>query len=159
MPQMILTSALLVLFGLILSGATCKPPILIQDHELCGDKGTLGASCFHMLSNETRKLSFDEWASARYGEICMQADAFANFKSALLKLCAETDRCTWQEVQAIEAIAKKVTKFLDSTLVSQRETSAVTGKWTGRTDYWDCHGHETDEVPCRYLFKTEEYKR
>lgn len=156
---MILTSALLVLSGLILSGATCKPPIVIQDHELCGDKGPLGASCFHMLSDQNRKLSFDDWATARYGQICMQADAFANLKAALLKLCAESDRCTWQEIQAVELVAKRMTKFLDSTLVSQRTVSSITGKWTGRTDYWDCHGHEIDNVPCRYLFKTEEYTR
>lgn len=105
-----LTVAWLILSAFVLSGATCQR-VVINDHEICGDKGELGASCFHMLSDESRKLSFDEWAEERFGQLCMKADAFANIKAALLKLCDQTRRCTWQEIQDIKNLGKRVKVF------------------------------------------------
>lgn len=110
MRRMSLTSALLTLFAFALSGASC-PRVEIADHELCGDKGTLGASCFHTLSDETRKLDFQEWEFQRFGQICMKAEAWANFKAALLKLCESSGRCTWQQIQDIENLTKRVEVF------------------------------------------------
>ncbi len=110
MHRTILISAYLILFAFVFSGATCQR-VVINDHELCGDKGELGASCFHLLSDEKRKLDFDAWAALRFGQICMEADAYANFKAALLKLCDQTGRCTWQEIKDIKNIGKKVSSF------------------------------------------------
>lgn len=110
MRQMTLINAWLILSAFILSGATCQR-VNIADHELCGDKGELGASCFHMLSDENRKLTYEEWEQERFGQICMKADAYANIKAALLKLCESSRRCTWQEVQDIKNLGKKVSRF------------------------------------------------
>lgn len=110
MRRMILTSGWLILSAFVLSGATCSR-VQIGDHEICGDKGELGASCFQMLSEGGRKLDFDQWAEERFGQLCMKADAYANIKAALLKLCDQTRRCTWQEIQDIENLGKKVGSF------------------------------------------------
>lgn len=110
MRPTISTAAMLILSVFVLSGASC-PKVQIRDHELCGDKGELGASCFHMLSDETRKLTYDEWEAARFGQICMQPDAYANLKAALLKLCESSGRCSWQEVKDIKNLGKKVVRF------------------------------------------------
>lgn len=110
MRRTILTSVTLILSVFVLSGASC-PKVPIRDHELCGDKGELGASCFHMLSDESRKLTYEEWESERFGQICMQPDAYANIKAALLKLCESSGRCSWQEKQDIKNLGKKVARF------------------------------------------------
>ena len=99
-----------VLSVFVLSGATCSR-VVIQDHEICGDKGELGASCFRMLSNSKRTLDFYEWEQERFGQLCMKADAYANFKAALLKLCESSKRCTWQEVEDIKNLGRKVSAF------------------------------------------------
>lgn len=83
----------------------------ILDHEICGDKGELGASCFHMLSDGHREIPLAEWDEERFGMLCLKADAYANFKAALLKLCDETDRCTWEDKQQIMAIGTKLNQF------------------------------------------------
>ena len=83
----------------------------INDHEVCGDKGSLGASCFHMLSTKSRRLTFKEWEQERFGQLCMKPDAYANFKAALLKLCEKTKRCSFEEVEQIKAIGDLVENF------------------------------------------------
>ncbi len=103
-----LISALLILC--VLSLSSCAR-VQINDHEICGDKGKLGASCFNMLSDGSRKLSFDDWAIERFGQLCMQADAFANIKAALLKLCESSKRCTWEEKQQIANLGSKMEMF------------------------------------------------
>ncbi len=114
MRQTNLTAALLILSAFVLSGATCNR-VVVSDNEICGDKGELGASCFYMLSDRSRKLSFDDWASERFGQLCMKADAFANLKASLLKLCEETGRCTWEEIQDINSLGNKVSLFQEET--------------------------------------------
>lgn len=110
MRPMTLTKGLLILSAFGLSGATCNR-VAIYDHELCGDKGELGARCFNLLSDGNRTIDFDTWAEERFGQICMKPDAFANFKGALLKLCNSSGRCTWQEKQDIKNLGKKLQAF------------------------------------------------
>ncbi len=85
--------------------------VAILNHEVCGDKGTLGASCFHMLSDASRSLTKEEWDAERFGQLCMQANAFANLKAALLVLCQKTKRCTFEEIQQIKALSVRVQDF------------------------------------------------
>jgi hypothetical protein len=100
-----LITAWLILSGFVLSGATCTR-VVIEDHEICGDKGSLGASCFHLLSDGRRKVDPVQWEKERFGQLCMKDEAFANFKAALLKLCDETQRCTWQEKEELQSLVQ-----------------------------------------------------
>lgn len=98
------------LIGVLLISSGCGK-VEIRDHEVCGDKGELGASCFHMLSDRSRKLTKGQWELERFGQLCMKAEAYANFKEALLKLCQKTGRCSFEEIKQIEAIGDLVETF------------------------------------------------
>ncbi len=108
-----MTRNLLILFiwaaALVNSGATCQR-VPIGDHEVCGDKGKLGATCFHFFSEGVTQLDFDAWAKHRFGSLCMNADAFANLKAALLKLC-DGGRCTRSEVRSILMLGTRIETF------------------------------------------------
>jgi len=98
---------------LILSGASCQ--VKLEDHEVCGDKGELGAKCFHLKSAGTRALSYEEWEEERFGQLCMKDTAFANLKKAILKLCDQTKRCTWEELQVIQKFDTRIQTFKKET--------------------------------------------
>jgi len=102
--------ALMLLCILTLSGASC-PKVKIYDHEICGDKGELGARCKYMISDGAHNLDYDQWEEARFGQMCMQPDAYSNLTAALLKLCNSSRRCSWQEKKDIENFGKKVVQF------------------------------------------------
>lgn len=97
-----LIAALMSLLILTCSGATCQR-VQLGDHEICGDKGELGARCRTWFSGKLRELTFDEWAEQRFGQLCMNEDAFANIKAAILKLCGN-GRCTKQEVKDVREL-------------------------------------------------------
>jgi hypothetical protein len=100
MRRVILTVVWLSLFLCVLSGATCQQ-VEIKDHEICGDKGELGAACFHTLTEQSRSLDFYEWEEQRFGWLCMPSDAFADLKATLLKLCESSHRCKYEDLEAI----------------------------------------------------------
>lgn len=64
-----------------------------------------------MLSPEKRVLNFEEWEHERFGQLCMKADAYGNFKAALLKLCEKTKKCTFEEVEQIHAAGEQLGEF------------------------------------------------
>jgi len=64
-----------------------------------------------MLSDGSRRLTYDEWEAERFGQLCMKAEAFANLKAALLKLCDQSKRCSWQEIEDIKNLGKRVRRF------------------------------------------------
>lgn len=98
-------SALMILFAFALSGCST---VEIKDHEVCSDKGELGARCGYMLSDRTRVLDFYQWQDERIGQLCLRSDGFGNLKAALLKLCDSTQRCKWEELQKIRTILERI---------------------------------------------------
>lgn len=70
--------------------------------------GALGAQCFHTLSDDERYIPFEQWEDERFGMVCGKADAFADMKSAILKLCKISGRCTYDEVQAVKKFGMKL---------------------------------------------------
>jgi hypothetical protein len=84
--------------------------VIIKDAEVCGDLGN-SASCFHTLSNESRDLSQQEWDAMRVGMLCTSADSFANWKSALEKLCHQTGNCTYELKKNLTEFFNKVSSF------------------------------------------------
>lgn len=91
----------------------------IQDHEFCADAGPNGASCFHSLSKDERRIYKEDWdrisippekptpeeleaykvvaGRERFGQICTQPETFADIKGAVEKLCALTKKCIYQK--------------------------------------------------------------
>lgn len=111
---MLSTSVLMSLFVFGLSGASC-PKVPIYDHEICGDKGELGARCRYWLSDGLRNLPLEQWDEERFGQMCMKPDAYSNITAALLKLCESSGRCSWQEKQDLKNLEKKISKFKKET--------------------------------------------
>ncbi len=107
MHRKTLTAALMLLSAFTLSGATCKR-VVINDHELCSDKGALGARCNFMLSDHPRNPDFDTWAKERFGQVSMSSDAWTEIIGAVLKLCDQTQRCTWVETEQLKGLLVKV---------------------------------------------------
>ncbi len=99
----------LLIFGCVIL-SSCGM-VRIGNHEVCGDKGPLGATCFRLVSDDSRKLSHAEWEQERFGQLCMKAEAYANLKAALLKLCGRTKNCTFEEREQIKALGMRVNKF------------------------------------------------
>lgn len=64
--------------------------------------GALGASCFHTLSDENRRIDKEPWDLERVGLVCGKAEAFADWKKAILKLCKKTKACTFEEKRMLK---------------------------------------------------------
>lgn len=73
--------------------------------------GDLGASCFKTHSDEQRDLSKEDWDRARFGQLCTGADVFANYKTALEKLCYITKSCTIEEKKILKNLGTKIETF------------------------------------------------
>lgn len=94
MPRKTLKILWLSLFALTVASCGTVP---IRDQEWCGDKGAMGASCFHTLSDEKRQLDRYEWAAERFGMVCTKAENFADTKAAIEKLCRTSKRCSYED--------------------------------------------------------------
>lgn len=82
--------------------------VQIQDWEWCGDLGSLGASCFHSLSDEQRDIPKDVWDNMRFGQICtadppdQMGATFADLKATIEKLCSVSGKCDYQTKKKLE---------------------------------------------------------
>lgn len=95
---------LLFVCGLLLSACTVK----INDSEFCADIGSLGATCFQLLSDHRRDISKAQWDKLRFGQICETPDVFANLKSAIESLCQNTNNCTYEQKEQVAQFFTKV---------------------------------------------------
>lgn len=77
--------------------------VVIKDQEDCGDMGSLGATCFHTLSSETRDIPKAQWDDERFGMVCTKASNIADTKAAIEKLCSVSNDCTYEVKQRIDA--------------------------------------------------------
>lgn len=93
--------------ALILSGCSVN----IRDHEICGDMGASGAACFHTLTSDSRELDKATWDTYRVGKLCEDADAFADWKAAMEKLCSQTGDCTYEQKQQMDIFFSRVETF------------------------------------------------
>jgi hypothetical protein len=84
--------------------------VQISDSEWCGDAGSLGASCFHTLSDQERDIEKDQWDQERFGMVCTSAETLAEWKAAILKLCKDTKRCDYETKKKIVEFGKKLRK-------------------------------------------------
>ena len=89
--------------------------VKLKDGEVCGDMGSLGATCDHTFTSKPRDLSKAEWDAFRVGQLCMNSSLFANWKASLIKFCNDTKRCTYEEEKAIERVGKKLDELSQKT--------------------------------------------
>jgi hypothetical protein len=73
--------------------------------------GQYGAACFNTMDSDSRELSKYEWDKERFGQLCMTAETFADWKGVIEKLCSQSDRCRQEEEAAIEDFFSKVEEF------------------------------------------------
>lgn len=92
--------------------------IAIKDSYWCADAGKFGAECFKLNSGETKSLDKFQWDRLRVGQICSGTDepgkAYAEIKAALLKLCANTNRCTFEEQKKINLAVARMDRAIKS---------------------------------------------
>lgn len=92
--------------------------VKIHDDLWCADAGRLGAECFHAVSGRYVSLDKFQWDKLRVGQICSATDnpgeGYKNLKVALEKLCADTNRCTPEQVGAIQNISIWLDKVMPS---------------------------------------------
>jgi hypothetical protein len=101
--------------ALIFSACTSVP---IKNQTFYGDIGKDGAIAFQTLSTKTWDVSKACWDKIRFGMICEKAETFADWKSALEKLCSRKGACTYEEVQALKKLAKKLDQIGETGLLS-----------------------------------------
>ena len=88
--------------------------VKIKDGEWCGDAGSMGAHCFHTLTDEKRDIPKDQWDEQlvgqdhRFGMVCTQAENFANWKASILKLCSKFKVCTYAFKKQLSDFSEKV---------------------------------------------------
>ncbi len=73
--------------------------IPLKDNEFCADAGSAGAYCFHSLSKGQRHVEKVVWDTERFGQICETTATFANLKEVIETLCANTNQCTYQQLE------------------------------------------------------------
>lgn len=103
-PRTISVALCAISFAFLTSCAEVK----IHDGEWCGDIGASGASCFHTISTSARDLTKEQWDLERFGWLCTSPQSFAEWKTALLKLCDYSDICTYEEIKVLEALEVKL---------------------------------------------------
>lgn len=70
--------------------------------------GNLGATCAHTISDETRRLTKEEWDKERFGQICGTSQAYSDMVKVVLKLCRITRRCTYEDIALIKSFGGKI---------------------------------------------------
>jgi len=132
-----------ILFVLTLS--SCGS-VKISDSEFCGDMGSEGAQCFNLLSDKERRILLPEWEKERFGMICTKADAFIEWKSAILKLCGLTKRCKYDVIQNVIQFEEKI---LDFNKLVAGENHAETNKQNRS------HEQRGTSIPLENFYKSE----
>ncbi len=106
--------------------------VSIGNHEFCGDMGRLGASCFKTLSDEKRDIPKKEWDQERVGMVCGRAEAFADWKQAILTLCKMSRKCWYSYDRVlIEEFGEKLKSVenpeapVESPLLDRQTTDSV----------------------------------
>ena len=89
--------------------------------------GSLGASCFHTLSDDTRDLSKEEWDSLRFGMVCTEAENFAEWKAALLKFCESTKKCTFEVKKVVNQLQSKLERHQRKVLLARGNRKVTSG--------------------------------
>lgn len=112
MRENLRNKSLKILFvTLFVSTLSCSK-VKISDGEWCGDAGKEGAYCFHTLSDGERDVPKEQWDLERFGMICTKSENFAQWKSAILKLCKHSKVCKLEVEEAVNKFTGKVERIV-----------------------------------------------
>ena len=101
----VLDRLFILMAALILSGCA---QVQIQDSTWCSFSGRRG-SCFNTLTPKTQSLSWDQWDVYIPGKVCTSAETFADWKSAIEKLCSICKNCcTYEQLQTVQKFMNNV---------------------------------------------------
>lgn len=92
---------------LVASGCTVQ----IKNQRWYGDIGLDGAIYFETLSEAEGVVTKPEWDKLRFGMLCTDAQSFADTKAVIEKLCHESSRCTYEQVNQMRHFFLKAAKF------------------------------------------------
>jgi len=53
----------------------------------------------------------EAWEKERFGKLCTSPEAFGNLKAAILKLCDETQRCTFEQMEVLKTLSRKIERI------------------------------------------------
>lgn len=86
--------------------ASSCAPIKIKDNPWCADAGKFGAECFYIISKKEFSLDKYQWDKLRVGQVCSATknpgEGYSDFRVALEKLCADTNRCKPEEIEEVK---------------------------------------------------------
>ncbi len=103
--------------ALILSGC-----VSIKNHEFCADFGEDGAHCANFLSTETRDLTKPEWDLERENNmVCEKTEVFADWKSVIEKLCSESKRCKYEDIQSLKTFGLRLDRLAHEQRLRRQE--------------------------------------
>jgi len=112
-------------FAYVLCSANSCTRVTIQDGEWCGDIGDLGAHCAHMISPAERDLNKQQWDDLRFGQVCAASSVYVNLKTVLEQLCANTNDCTYEQVQAIQQFGSRLDEFRSRAQLEHEDQGAL----------------------------------
>lgn len=98
--------SLLTTLSLALSGCA---GVTINDYPIYADKGSLGAAEAHTIDDvPVEQVPKIQWDDMRFGMLCMGADAWADYKKDVEKVCATSHLCTEQLQTSTANISKLI---------------------------------------------------
>lgn len=75
--------------------------------------GSLGAACFHTLTDAKRDIPKSDWDDLRFGQVCTTAANLADTKAVIEKLCSMTNVCTFEVQERLNAFFLNVDHLND----------------------------------------------
>lgn len=86
----------------------------IADAEFCGSLGSQGAYCAHLLTNDTRTMTLQEfaayWNDTKNPKVATSISTITAWKADIEKLCTETGSCSVQLQAKVNALYSKLSK-------------------------------------------------
>lgn len=95
--------------ALLLSSCT---NVQLKDHELCGSLAVRGAACYHIFTDESRKMNLQEfaawWNDLKDPKVATSISTITDWKGAVEKLCTDTGQCTVEVQKKVNDLYKKL---------------------------------------------------
>lgn len=86
--------------------------VTIADHEFCGSLGAQGAFCAHLLTNDTRTLSLQQfaayWDDLTDPKVATSISTITDWKADIENLCTDSGDCSEQMEAQVNTLYNKI---------------------------------------------------